>query len=162
MRAQIRHFSLVALLLLIGVPAVAEDAQSKDAERTSGPASEQEAIQALQGNWRLVDVTFDGEPSDGTLPDQLLTVRGRNVHFRHGDGSEHESQRMYSVNPHREPAELTMYGDNFLIQAIYRIDGHRLTIAFHGRSEQARPESFEADGTSEAGPLCTWTYRRVE
>jgi hypothetical protein len=42
----------------------------------------------------------------------------------------------------KSPAELTIYGENSLMQAIYAIEGDRLTIAFYGRSEVDRPPGF--------------------
>lgn len=162
MHVRIREVSLVAMVTLVAVSAAAEDQSPSESRFANYPAAERKAMEALQGNWRLVELKRGDEVV--SLPDRLLTFDGRQVHVQGNRARTGESEfvHTYAVNPTREPAELNMYGDRFLIQAIYRIEGDVLTVAHYGRPEIARASSFEADGTDDAGALMTFTYRRVE
>ncbi len=67
----------------------------------------------------------------------------------------------YTIDTSVTPHLLTIYGENMLIQAIWIRTGDELIIAHFGKSEFARPVSFEDERTN-AGPLVTITLRRPE
>ncbi len=84
--------------------------------------------------------------------EQPATDRHRDIHLR----------RSYTVNPRATPAELTIYGDNFLMLCRYKLDGDKLTLATFGRSEVERPVGFTRAENKTALPLIVHTYRRVK
>jgi type II secretory pathway component GspD/PulD (secretin) len=59
------------------------------------------------------------------------------------------------------PLRLTIYGDNVLVQAIFKLDGDRLTIAHFARSQSGPPESFD-DHRDEFGSLFLTELKRAQ
>lgn len=72
-----------------------------------------------------------------------------------------QGENRFTVDTAQSPPHLTIYGDNMLILAIYELNGDRLKISYFGKSQAARPKSFE-DKRRDAGGLYTFFLKRVE
>jgi uncharacterized protein (TIGR03067 family) len=138
------------------------DALSADETPASGDrnplleAQDREAAERARfaGTWNVAVMKQNGRPSPSQFQyyrwyfDADESKAGTAWKRIGGDAHETEETRRFRfvVNPDASPKELTIYGDNMLIQAIYRWEGDGLSICFYGRSEKDRPEQFPAAG----------------
>jgi uncharacterized protein (TIGR03067 family) len=114
----------------------------------------------FHGSWKVVDTRHNGT----STPSQFeyyywffdageSTAR---TQWKRRDGETHTTEEARSfrfvVNPEASPGELTIYGNNMLIQAIYKWEDGRLVICFYGRSEKDRPGQFPGDGSTTPPP----------
>jgi hypothetical protein len=61
----------------------------------------------------------------------------------------------------KTPAEITLYGEGFLLQGIYRFDGDDLTIAMCADCEVERPKGFSTEESSgSASPIIVTRFQR--
>jgi RNA polymerase sigma factor (sigma-70 family) len=154
---------------LIAVGAAADPPVSPPARGIGNPdyermlKQEKDAMAALRGTWELESRSVNGAPTDKGVPtfwtfgDRRAVLEQLEVPGR-GD---HTVRRWYTVNPRAIPAELNVYGENFLLLCRYNIVDDRLTVAFFGRSEVERPDDFTRAAHTSALPLLVHVYRRV-
>jgi uncharacterized protein (TIGR03067 family) len=121
--------------------------------------------------WRLESWTHNGKERDDGVKAGRLTFRGNRVQIAlmnpaSDDVLQERAFRYFSVNPAKSPAEINLYGTNFLVQGIYKLEGHKLTLAMYGRPEIGRPRGFTmADAQPDrqtTGPLAVLTFRRLD
>ncbi|QEL13269.1 sigma-70 family RNA polymerase sigma factor [Limnoglobus roseus] len=73
------------------------------------------------------------------------------------------SKLRYVLNPSATPKELNIVGDRMLMLWLYELDGEKLKVAYYGRSEVARPKSFDPkDRPKDADPLTVIEFERKD
>jgi uncharacterized protein (TIGR03067 family) len=115
----------------------------------------------FHGSWKVVETRQNGVsvPSDLEYYHWFFNAgeSAASTQWKRDDGETHTADMArrfrFVVNPEASPKELTMYGDNKLIQAIYKWEDGRLVICFYGRSEKDRPGQFPGDGSETPPPL---------
>ena len=119
----------------------------------------------LHGEWLVVDEQHGlgkGPPRELEFDSYLCqfddVTRTITTQWRRGSKTGGGENR-YTIDTSVTPHLLTIYGENMLIQAIWIRTSDELIIAHFGRSEFARPVSFEDDRTN-AGPLVIRTLER--
>jgi RNA polymerase sigma factor (sigma-70 family) len=148
---------------------LAQDDRQAEERREAGRRQLRESlardVKRLQGTWDVVTTSHN----DKVDPKQFNYYRwhfdGQTVKtsWQRKDGEKGPDGRKYHyvVNPTKAIKEITIYGDNVLIQAIYRFEGDALFLCFYGMSELDRPTSFTAEKTAWKGsPHVLWKLRR--
>ncbi len=147
------------------------EALSEDLNKKETPLSqeaEDNAGRLLRGTWELVRLSHDGTEMNSKAEYKRLAFDGQTVRISwkltDPKGAKEEERNLrFTVNPTRTPAELMAYGDNFLMQAVYRLNGDRLEVATFGRPEVGRPRGFAADAKQpNSSPLIVETYVRMK
>ena len=133
--------------------------QTQEARRQTNT----QLLDSLHGRWELTASQngLSDEPESSRFdsyswsfdPPRTVTTDWKRD-GRTGGGANH-----FSIDTSSDPHQLTIYGENMLIQAIFEIDGDRLKVAYFGISQTARPESFD-DQRTDAGPLVIQTFER--
>ncbi len=123
---------------------------------------EKSEAEKLAGTWKVVTVEADGNEHPVSHA-QSWEFQGHEVAVGTADdnGQREHNSFMYFVNPLKSPQEMTIYGKNMLIQAIYRLDDDTLTICYFGRSEVDRPTSFTPTKDNDL-PLVVTTLHRAD
>jgi uncharacterized protein (TIGR03067 family) len=128
---------------------------------------EAEELTKLAGTWRIIATHFNGREQSKMGAWMTCEFRGHDVSIDQKIGQENEGVRndhhswTYHINSTKVPKEMTIYGTDMLMQAIYQLDGDTLKICYFGFSEHDRPSSFEPTKDNVLTPI-VWTFRRVK
>lgn len=133
-----------------------EAATSKKLEEVQALAEEEKILQFLHGEWEEKSVISNGKDLTNrtrrfSFDRRRVEATLRNimrVSWQENDKPV-EAKWFYSINPAKRPAEITVYSDISLVQAIYRIQDGNLVLGQAVRPEVERPRGFDA---REAGP----------
>jgi uncharacterized protein (TIGR03067 family) len=138
-------------LLGLMLPALWLAPAAEDATTTTDQA-------AIQGKWRIVSFTFNGQPrAEDTYKNLRLEIKGDKYLIT--DGGETAS-RTFSLDPTKKPKAMDVVYDDGpnkgkTCRAIYALEGDILTICRHQQPEMARPKEFAATGGSDRA-LIKW------
>ncbi len=159
-----------ASAILVVMPALVIPGSSSETERAfrTWKKAEQEVLSQLQGEWRLVRNTInDAEKPQHvdyyrfSFADQKYRAEWKALP-EHG-GEVRSSGNRFVINPSKSPAEITFYGENSLLQAIFKLEKGKLTVAFFGISELDRPRGFTLrENPDRISPLIVWTFEKKE
>ena len=127
--------------------------------------AEKSELADLAGVWELVQQSINGNPSEAKFKVYRLIISTDHTawveHQIEGDDETTDPVLSLSINPAKKVREINLYRENVLIQAIYRRDGNRLTIAHFGISEVDRPKAFNfEDAGGDFMPLITWELKK--
>ena len=140
-----------------------KDVATADPE-TDTTASATPFDQLLQGHWKVESETrgLNAAPIPSRFDWYIWTFQSNHKVTTKWKrkGRTGQAENHFSLDDSSSPNHLTIYGENMLIQAIFQIDGEEMKVAHFGKSQNARPKSFDDQRTS-AGPLVIQTLRRV-
>jgi RNA polymerase sigma factor (sigma-70 family) len=136
---------LSVMLTGAGVLAWQLSAQTPAAQQPAGKKDKD----ALQGEWKVVSGKNVGKPD----PNVEAEIKGKPFVFK-GDKLTAKGECDYTIDPAKTPKELDVVptegpenekGKTF--RAIYELKGDDLKITFNNLPDQARPKTFDEDGT---------------
>jgi uncharacterized protein (TIGR03067 family) len=145
----------------------ATDADSRRARLIQLKKQQADELTKLAGTWKIIATHFNGREQSKMGEWMTCEFRGHDVSIDQKIGQENEGVRndhhswTYHINSTKVPKEMTIYGANMLMQAIYQLDGDTLKICFFGISEHDRPTSFEPTKDDVLTPIVE-TFRRVK
>jgi uncharacterized protein (TIGR03067 family) len=148
--AKVKFIAAVILGLSVflagaGVLAWQLSAQTPVAQQPAGNKDKD----ALQGEWKVVSGKNVGKPD----PNVEAEIKGKPFVFK-GDKLTAKGECDYTIDPAKTPKELDVVptegpenekGKTF--RAIYELKGDDLKITFNNLPDQARPKTFDEDGT---------------
>jgi RNA polymerase sigma factor (sigma-70 family) len=118
----------------------------------------------LSGTWVVQRMLVDDEVRENRkVSNETFEFGDRTVksHQELDDGREVNNEFNFTVNPTTSPAELTIYGKDFLLLGIYDLNGENLKIAVFGVSEIERPKGFASKVKRVTDmPLLVWELKR--
>ena len=148
---------MVRLLAFILVSVCAQYAFTQDSLSESG---------ALQGTWSLIEQQIDGKTNPNRFRQFDVTFADHNVSlvYETHDGvtGNRDAKMRFTVNTATIPKQMNWFGELCLFQAVYTLDGDKLTIAHFGLSEFARPDNLNHEKTSRSidSPHILWELQR--
>ena len=172
--AKIKSITVIGVTVLFGAGlagwmthSMAQGQKAKSAGEIWREAEKLELAE-MEGVWELVQQSINGKPSEAKFKVYRLTIStdhtARVEHQLEGDDETvkpTDAVLSLSINPAKKVKEINLYRENVLVQAIYRRDGNRLTIAHFGISEVDRPKAFNfEDAGGDFMPLITWELRK--
>ena len=123
-------------------------------------------MESLEGTWSLVEQQIEGETNPNTFLRYDLSFTDDTVSLVYetadGPSSDGETKYRFTINTNTTPNQLNWFGDQILIQAIYELKGDSLMISHFGKSESARPDSFDHEQSSRSNnsPHILWKFQR--
>lgn len=150
----------------------ATKAQPKRRSANGYRAAEVQATADLDGTWRVVRRTLNGV--DDRMFEQfdyyywMFNSSNRTTATRYKTKTEVKEvppnfNQRFIVNPATRPKQLTMYGNNLLLQCIYEQNADKLKVAYFGRAETSRPSSFEVNQNNlRIGGLSVYYFEKVD
>jgi uncharacterized protein (TIGR03067 family) len=119
----------------------------------------------LDGVWRVIESKFSHARSGIEKYDEFFwefdtETNKVKTKWKVGEGTG-EGESRFTVDATQTPHHLTIYGDNMLIQAVFELNGDSLKVSYFGKSQVARPKSFE-DTRTDAGPRAEFFLKRVK
>lgn len=120
----------------------------------------------LKGHWSIASQTLNGKSTDLPAGSHRWSFQENTVHVqwnvgKRGAESAKGQNYGFTVNPSKSPAQINLFGDGVLIQAVYELKGETLTICHFGRPEIDRPTGFEMDEATRGDrPLIVRTFKR--
>jgi uncharacterized protein (TIGR03067 family) len=133
--------------------------QLQDPTTVSGAPHLQDDFKLLIGKWECVshNVSNIKLPQESTVthPKYVWTIDRTEL------TSDPGSKSRYALNPNASPKELTVIGNKAMLQCIYELSGDTLRVAFYGRAELARPNSFDVrENPTDSDPLIVIEFKR--
>jgi uncharacterized protein (TIGR03067 family) len=129
-------------------------------------ASEKGDLEKIQGTWNIVAVEHDGKKEKLKFKSYRWTFRGSKVTtfwVRDDDTTGGGGATPFTLDPAKEPRELTISDPGVTIRAIYKLEKDTLTISYFGKPEKERPRSFKAAEAGDGGlPVMVWVLKRAK
>jgi uncharacterized protein (TIGR03067 family) len=112
--------------------------------------------EALQGNWKVIDITLEGKKGADLSPHLLkgqLTITGDRMKLNFGDKKETLKEFSFELNPTKNPKHIDLVALNGMFVGdkglgLYKLDKDTLTLVMGNKKETPRPKSFEAPAKS--------------
>jgi uncharacterized protein (TIGR03067 family) len=144
---------LLSVSLVVGTAAVPRSAQAEpQAPRTIAPVSSdqpkekaKEEKQKLQGTWKLLSITQDGQESDKSNDDIQLIFSGDDFSAKVPSGDDHKGT--FKVNPASKPRAIDIMltegpEKDKTAEGIYELKGDELRLCIAKPGNKGRPTEF--------------------
>ncbi len=125
---------------------------------------EKKEVAELEGKWDLVSEEHDGKSNPLMFKSYQFTFKGKEVTTAWvSDGDAGGGTTQFVLDLTKNPKELTLTKADIKIQAVYKLEKDRLTMATFGKPEDARPKGFTvADAAGEGRILVVRVLKRAQ